>query len=98
MPVRREPPAFRGVAVARVEPLSPRLVRLTLAGPELSGFTLDEPAASVRVLLPSPTTGEVVIPTWNGNEFLMADGARPRLRTLTRVGSMPTRKSSTSTW
>ena len=35
------------------------------------------------MLLPSPTTGEVVIPTWNGNEFLMADGARPRLRTLT---------------
>lgn len=83
VPIRREPPAFRTLAVTGVEQLSPRLTRVVLSGPALEGFAADEPAASVRVLLPSPETGELVIPTWNGNEFLMADGARPPLRTLT---------------
>ena len=79
--VRREPPAFRTVEVARVEPLSPRMARVTLAGPELDGFVVDQPAASVRLLL--PTSEGLVIPTWTGNEFLLPGGARPTLRTLT---------------
>jgi NADPH-dependent ferric siderophore reductase len=67
----------------RVEALSPRLVRVTLAGPELDGMVVDQPAASVRVLFPSPGTTELVMPSWNGNEFLLPDGRRPALRTLT---------------
>jgi NADPH-dependent ferric siderophore reductase len=59
------------------------MVRATLAGPELEGFALEQPAASVRVLLPSPGTHELIIPDWNGNEFLLPDGRRPTLRTLT---------------
>ena len=51
------------VAVQRVEPLSPRMVRVVLGGPGLEGFVVDEPAASVRVLLPSAATGELVIPS-----------------------------------
>ncbi|MFL6242724.1 MAG: siderophore-interacting protein [Acidimicrobiia bacterium] len=51
--LRREPPAFRHVEVRRVERLTPRLVRVTFGGAELAGFTVDQPAASVRVLLPS---------------------------------------------
>jgi len=82
--VRREPPAFRSVSVARVVWPTPRLVRVTLTGPDLAGFPEPEPAASVRLLLPSPgSDGELVLPTWNGNEFLMADGRRPILRTFT---------------
>jgi NADPH-dependent ferric siderophore reductase len=42
-----------------------------------------EPAASVRLLLPSPGGDELVIPEWRGNEFLMPDGSRPVIRTLT---------------
>ncbi|MBW3669700.1 MAG: siderophore-interacting protein [Actinobacteria bacterium] len=80
---RRPPPPFRRVAVRRVMRLTPRMVRLTLAGPELAGFTVDEPAASVRLLVPSPGTDELVMPTWNGNEFLLPDGRRPALRTFT---------------
>jgi len=30
------------------------MVRVTVSGPELAGFTVEQPAASVRVLLPSP--------------------------------------------
>ncbi len=80
---RREPPHFRGVAVARTEPRSPFLVRVTFAGPELEGLDPGLPAASVRLLIPVAGTPDVVLPTWNGNEFLYADGSRPAIRTLT---------------
>jgi NADPH-dependent ferric siderophore reductase len=59
------------------------MVRVTLTGPALTGLTVEQPAASIRLLLPSPGSNELVVPTWNGNEFLMADGRRPTLRTLT---------------
>ena len=81
--VRREPPRFRRVEVRRVLPVTPRLVRVTLGGPELEGFRVELPAASVRVLLPRTGTDNLVIPTWNGNEFLLPDGSRPVIRTLT---------------
>jgi NADPH-dependent ferric siderophore reductase len=74
--------------VRRTEPLSPRLQRVTLAGDELEGFTVDEPAASVRLLLPSAGAA-LVIPTWNGNEFLLPDGSRPVIRTLTPFRADP---------
>jgi len=80
---RREPPRFRHVVVRRIEPLSPRLLRVTLAGPELQGLTVEHPAASVRLLLPSSASGELVFPAWNGNEFLLPDGRRPVIRTFT---------------
>ena len=83
MRVRREPPRFRRVEVRRVLPVTPRLLRVTLGGPELEGFHVDLPAASVRVLLPAPGTDELVMPAWNGNEFLLPDGSRPVIRTLT---------------
>jgi NADPH-dependent ferric siderophore reductase len=81
--LRREPPAFRRVSVQRVTPLTPRLVRVTVGGPELDGLVIDQPAASVRLLLPAPGTAELVMPAWNGNEFLLPDGRRPVIRTLT---------------
>src|SRR3954447_26770724 len=86
--LRREPPQFRHVTVRGVEQLTPHLKRVTIAGPDLEGFELPEPAASVRLLLPPPGAREFVVPTWNGNEFLLADGSRPTIRTLTplRVG------------
>src|SRR5579859_6740652 len=80
---RREPPPFRRVAVRRVEALSPRMVRVTLTGGDLQGLTVGDPAASVRLLLPSPAAPELVMPTWNGNEFLLPDGRRPTIRTFT---------------
>jgi NADPH-dependent ferric siderophore reductase len=81
--LRREPPTFRRVAVRRVERVSPRMVRVTLAAPDLAGLTVEQPAASVRVLLPSPGATQLVVPTWNGNEFRLPDGRRPTIRTFT---------------
>jgi NADPH-dependent ferric siderophore reductase len=59
------------------------MVRVTLTGPELDGLTVEQPAASVRLLLPWPREQALVIPSWNGNEFLMPDGRRPVIRTFT---------------
>jgi NADPH-dependent ferric siderophore reductase len=81
--LRREPPPFRHAEVARIEPRTRFLVRVTLAGPELVGLDPGLPAASVRLLLPETGADDVVLPQWNGNEFLAADGSRPLLRTLT---------------
>jgi NADPH-dependent ferric siderophore reductase len=69
--------------VQAVAPVTPRLIRVTLAGNELDGLVVEQPAASVRLLLPAPGTTELVMPTWNGNEFLLPDGQRPAIRTLT---------------
>ena len=81
--VRREPPRFRRVSVQGVERVGPRMVRVTVAGPELDGFVVEEPAASVRLLLPPAGERELVLPDWNGNEFRLPDGRRAPLRTLT---------------
>lgn len=81
--IRREPPNFRAVTVARTAALTPHLCRVTLSGPALDGLDPGLPAASVRVLLPSPGTTELVVPRWEGNEFLMAGGQRPIIRTYT---------------
>jgi NADPH-dependent ferric siderophore reductase len=70
------------LTVVRVTLLGRWMVRVTLAGPELDGFAIDQPAASVRLLLPSPGM-PFVVPTWNGNEFLLPDGSRPTIRTFT---------------
>jgi len=79
--VRRPPPPFR---VARVEDWierSARLTRVELGGPDLVGLRVEMPAASVRLLLPEPSG--LVLPEWSGNEFLLPDGRRPTIRTLT---------------
>jgi len=59
------------------------MVRLTLVGADLEGLTVTQPAASVRLLIPSNGTRELIVPIWNGNEFLLADGRRPTIRTFT---------------
>jgi len=82
---RREPPLFRRVDVARVVPRTASLLRITLTGAELAGLDSGLPAASVRLLVPPDDGGQLVLPVWNGNEFLAADGSRPPIRTLTPV-------------
>ncbi|HTL86731.1 MAG TPA: siderophore-interacting protein [Acidimicrobiia bacterium] len=67
--------------VQHVQALSPRMTRVTLSGPELVGLAVEDPGASVRLLVPDRSG--LVIPNWTGNEFLLPDGCRPALRTLT---------------
>jgi NADPH-dependent ferric siderophore reductase len=71
------------VTVARTERVSPRLVRVTLTGPDLDGLSIEQPASSVRVLLPAPGENQLLVPQWNGNQFLLPGGRRPAIRTFT---------------
>jgi NADPH-dependent ferric siderophore reductase len=57
--------------------------RVTLGGPELEGFRVTQPAASVRVLLPMHGDATLVLPEWTGNRFVLPGGGRPSIRTLT---------------
>ncbi len=81
--LRKEPPPYRRVVVRSVEPLSPFMIRVVVAGDELDGFEITAPASSVRVLLPSPGADELVMVTWTGNQFELPDGSRPPIRTFT---------------
>jgi NADPH-dependent ferric siderophore reductase len=81
--LRRPPPPFRRVKVVRTAMLSARMSRVTLGGSELEGFAVEQPAASVRVLLPPGGQRQLVLPEWAGNEFLLPGGGRPVIRTLT---------------
>ena len=82
--LRREPPPLRSLEVVESLPRSPRMMRIVVGGPELPGLVVPDPAASVRLLVPWPGE-DFELPTWNGNEFLLADGRRPALRTFTPV-------------
>jgi NADPH-dependent ferric siderophore reductase len=79
--IRKPPPPFRRVTVVATEPVSPYMTRVIVSGASLAGFVVDEPAASVRLLL--PTDALLTIPEWAGNEFLLPDGDRALIRTLT---------------
>ena len=81
--VRRPPPPLLPIMVTERIELSPRMLRLTVVGVVVGELNLPDPAASVRLLVPTPGTADLVIPIWNGNEFLLPDGTRPALRTFT---------------
>ena len=59
------------------------MVQVTFAGPDLEGLAVEQPAVSVRLLIPSAGAHELVVPVWNGNEFLLPGGQRPAIRTFT---------------
>src|SRR3954470_5966142 len=84
---------FFAAAVARVQRLSPSFLRLTLAGPELTGFgaggadqriklVLSRDGAPVRDLL---TDG----PGWYSEYCALPDDRRPYLRTYTVRAARP---------
>lgn len=59
------------------------MLRLTFEGDGLRALVAPEPASSIRLLVPSADHTALVLPEWNGNEFLLPDGRRPALRTFT---------------
>ena len=80
----RPRPQFRFVDVNRINRLSPNLVRVTFAGPELEGFTPHGPAEHIRVWFPGPGEDRPHIPEWGQNGFVLAEGQeRPVNRVYT---------------
>ncbi len=63
VPVRvRHPLKLRLAQVARVETLSPRMRRITLAGDQLDGFTSAAPDDHVKLFFPAPGQEKPVLP------------------------------------
>jgi NADPH-dependent ferric siderophore reductase len=83
--VRKPPPPFQEVTVVSRDELSPRMLRLTLEGDCLRDVEVTQPGTSIRFVVPWPGS-ELELPEWQGNEFLLADGSRPALRTFTPLG------------
>lgn len=79
---RRPPSPFLVAEVAGREWLTPRLARVTLEGENLTQLSVTQPASSVRVLFPQPD-GALVLPAWDGNQFVLDGVRRPAIRTLT---------------
>jgi NADPH-dependent ferric siderophore reductase len=80
--VRTPPPAFEEVTVVSREELSPRMLRLTIDGDCLRNVAVTQAGTSIRFVVPWPGC-DLELPQWQGNEFLLADGSRPALRTFT---------------
>lgn len=58
----RHPMALRRATVSAVRHVVPPIVRVTLSGPELSGFASLGPADHIKLFLPDPATGELTVP------------------------------------
>ncbi len=60
----RHPLTVRHLTVTAVRPVTARIVRITLTGPDLAGLVADGPADHVKLFFPDPVTGEVAAPTF----------------------------------
>jgi NADPH-dependent ferric siderophore reductase len=79
--VRAKP---RLAEVARVEPLTPHMVRIVFAGKELEGFTTKGPAEHLKVNFPTPGESKLVLPEWGPEGPILLEGQqRPLNRTYT---------------
>ena len=58
----RHPLAVRRGVVSAVRAVVPSIVRVTLSGDELAGFTALGPADHVKLFFPDPATGELTVP------------------------------------
>jgi len=78
------PPTFRSVRVRRAERITPQVVRITVAGPDLEDFRLLGPAGHIRVFFPAPGQEAPPVPIWGPNgPVFPADQPRPVSRAYT---------------
>ncbi|EID53553.1 siderophore-interacting protein [Saccharomonospora xinjiangensis] len=89
--------AYLTARVRRVRALTPRLVRVTLAGADLTGFADAGPDQYVKVFFPAPGTSAPHLPpplaedsmSWYRRYLAMPDAVRPAMRTYTVRAARP---------
>jgi NADPH-dependent ferric siderophore reductase len=74
---------FRRLEVRAVRRVTPHMVRITLAGAELEGFTSLGFDDHVKVFFPDETTGELRLPKAGPDGPLWPEGAKPTMRDYT---------------
>lgn len=81
---RRARPRPRLAEVARVERLTPHMMRVVFTGEELEGFAMRGPAAHFKVNFPPAGESDLVLPEWGPDGPVLHDGQqRPVNRTYT---------------
>ena len=73
----------RRLTVVRTQRLTPHMIRITLGGPDLAGFTSPGFDDHVKVFFPDPVTGELVWPSGPPGTGTPQDGPRPTMRDYT---------------
>jgi NADPH-dependent ferric siderophore reductase len=74
---------FRVLQVQRVQHVTPHLIRVTLGGSDLDGFTSPGFDDHVKVFFPDEATGELTMPTPGPEGPLWPEGKRPAMRDYT---------------
>jgi len=74
---------FRRLAVLRTERVTPHLIRITLGGPELAGFTSPGFDDHAKLFFPDPETGKLVLPTAGPDGPVWPEGRKPVARDYT---------------
>ena len=59
--------AIRRLTVSHIEELTPSMVRVTLIGDALEGFSAPGPADHMKVFFPDPATHELTVPELRGD-------------------------------
>jgi len=79
----RYPLRFRILEVCAVQRITPHLVRVTLGGEALEGFTSLGFDDHVKLFFPDPVTGALAVPTLGPDGPVWPDGAKPVMRDYT---------------
>ena len=83
-PRMRQRPPPRNVHVKAINRITPHMIRITVAGDELAGFTTHGTAEHIKIFLPQLGQKSVVMPTMGSNGPEMPQGIqRPVNRTYT---------------
>ena len=74
----RRKPNPRRIEVARLQPLSPHMVRITFTGPDLAAFGWSGPAAHLKLIVPDAGSHEAALPLPDGPRSLLMRTYTPR--------------------
>ncbi len=75
----------RMLEVKRIETLTPRMIRVTLTGHDLAGFTSLSPDDHVKAFFPKPGEDIPLVPKFTADGIVMPEGAIPRDYTPRRI-------------
>lgn len=74
---------FRKLEVRRVQRLTPHLIRITLGGDDLAGFTSPGFDDHAKVFFPDAATGQLTVPTTGPEGPVWPPGPKPAMRDYT---------------
>ncbi|MDB5826570.1 MAG: FAD-binding protein [Variovorax sp.] len=74
---------FRKVEVRGVQRVTPHLIRVTVGGDALAGFTSPGFDDHAKIFFPDASTGELILPTAGPDGPIWADGRKPTMRDYT---------------